>query len=355
MRAASNFATGFLRRVSCVAMFVVSLCAAPAAHAETQIFSLFDFQFEDGSIMPELRIAYETHGALSPARDNAIVLLHDTLADHHAFDASIGPGKLFDTNKYFVIAIDAIGGGESTSPGDGKGQDFPRYTIRDVMAADYALISRGLSLTRVRGIVGRSMGASIGLEWAVHHPEMPRSLVLLAPSARSDANFQVVIDLLTSAVALDPEWAGGRYERNPVEGLRHAGMIYYPWSVSAAYLDAISPATLAQESETTAKDFAAWDANALVLRYAACRGYGIATAFEGDLDAALGRATMPVLLMSSASDRLIDPAAARRLRAKLSHATYAEIPGDLGHRAVAALPGTPEGDFIERAIRGFLK
>jgi homoserine O-acetyltransferase/O-succinyltransferase len=355
MRAVSTFVTGFLRRLGGLAMLAAAAAVSAPAQADTQIFSLNDFQFEDGSIMPELRIAYETQGTLLPARDNAIVLLHDALTDHHAFDAWIGPGKLFDTNRYFVITIDAIGGGESSSPGDGKGQDFPRYTIRDVMTAEYALVTRGLGLARLRAIVGRSMGAFVALEWAIHHPEMPKGLVLLAPAARSDANFQVVIDLLSSTVALDPEWAGGRYERDPVEGLRHAGMIYYPWSVSAAYLDALPPAGLAQESEAVAKDLADWDANALVLRLAACRGHDVSATFDGDFDAALARVTMPVALIASASDRLVDPAAARWLRARLARASYVEIPSDLGHRLIAAVPGTPAGDLVDRAIRSFLK
>ena len=285
MHAGSISAAGFGRWFAGLAMLAVAL-AASAAHADSQVFSLYDFQFEDGTVMPELRIAYETQGTLAPGRDNAIVLLHDTLGDRHGFDDMIGPGKVFDTSKYFVIAADAIGGGESSSPGDGTGQEFPRYTIRDMMAAEYGLVARGLGLTRLRAVVGRSMGAFIGLEWAIHHPEMPKSLVLLAPSPRSDANFQVVIDLMTSVIALDPEWDGGHYERNPVEGLRHAGMTYYPWSVSAAYLDRISSAQLAEESEAAAKRFAAWDANALVLRYAACRGHDVTEPFAGDLDAA---------------------------------------------------------------------
>jgi homoserine O-acetyltransferase len=340
--------------IGALALLTAALSAGTSARAESQAFSLYDFQFEDGSVLPELRIAYETHGALSPARDNAILLLHDIIADHHAFDALIGPGKLYDTDKYFVIAADAIGGGESSSPVDGKGQDFPRYAIRDMMNAEYALVTKGLGLKRVRAVVGRSMGAFVALELAVQHPEMAGSLVLLAPSPRSDANFQVVIDLMISTVALDGEWDGGRYAHNPVEGLRRAGMIYFPWVVSADYLNQISPRQLAQESEMTAQSFAEWDANALVLRYAACRGHDVSAPFAEDMDAALARATMPVLLLPSTSDRLIGLAGARKLRARLPHATYAEIPSDLGHRAIAAPPGSREGEFIGNAIRAFL-
>jgi homoserine O-acetyltransferase len=207
------------------------------ARAEPQIFNVYDFAFEDGSVLPELRVAYETHGKLDGGRDNAILLLHGTSGNRHSFDAMIGPGKTFDTNKNFVITVDAIGGGDSSSPKDGLGQDFPRYTIRDMMAAQHALVTRGLELTTLRAVGGSSMGSFEALEWGVHHPEMVRGLILLVPSPRAEANFQLTVDLMTSVIALDPDWQGGRYTRNPVEGLRLAGMVYYPWTVSAPYLD----------------------------------------------------------------------------------------------------------------------
>jgi homoserine O-acetyltransferase len=343
------------RRLGFALLLAILLGAGVEARADSQIVSLFDFQFEDGTVMPELRIAYDTQGTLSPARDNAIVLLHDALGDRHEFDALIGPGLLFDTNRYFVISADAIGGGESASPADGGGQDFPRYTVRDMAAAEHGLITRIFGLDHVRAIVGRSMGAFIGLEWAVEHPDMAGALVLLGPSPRAHANYQTVIDVLVSAVTLDADWNGGRYERNPVEGLRHAGMAYYPWSVTADHLDRVPATQIAQESEAAAKRFAAWDANSLVWRYAACRGHDVGRAADGNIDAALASVTQPVLLMPSASDRLMSPAGARRLRAALPHATYAEIPGDLGHSALAAPPGSNEAAFIDRTIRGFLK
>jgi len=354
MHPAISVAFGCCRWLGGLAMLVLGLCLPGGLRAETQVFSLYDFPLEDGTVLPELRIAYDIQGTLSPAQDNAIVLLHDTITDRHAFDATIGPGKTFDTGKYYVITADAIGGGESSSPADGTGQDFPRYTIRDMMEAEYALVSRALGLTRLRAVVGRSMGAFIALEWGIRHPDMAQSLVLLAPSPKSEANFQVVVDLMTSAVALDPGWDGGHYTRNPVEGLRHAGMIYYPWAVTAEYLERISSHHLAKEVEATATEFADWDANALVLRYAACRAHDVSAPFAGDMNAALARVAAPVLLLPSASDRLIGLAGAQRLRAGLARATYAEIPSDLGHRAIVALPGTPTGDFIDRAIRNFL-
>jgi homoserine O-acetyltransferase/O-succinyltransferase len=337
-----------------VLVCVLTLGVAAAAHAETQTFLAYDFEFENGDVLPELRVAYETHGHLAPGRDNAILLVHGTSGDRHAFDPAIGPGKTFDTDKYFVIAVDAIGGGESSSPKDGLGQDFPRYTIRDMMAAQHALVTHGLELSTLRAVGGVSMGSFVSLEWGIHHPEMVRSLILLVPSPKVEANFQLTVDLMTSVIALDPQWDGGRYNHNPVEGLRLAGMLYYPWVVSAAYLDRIAPTQMANEIEQSARSFASWDATSLVLRYAASRGHDIAAPFGGDMSAALSQIVAPVLILPCTSDRLLGVDGARRIRDGVKQPTYAEIESDLGHRAARAAPATPEWRFIDRQIRTFL-
>ena len=333
-------------------MVIVGVWVSPGGAAE--LFSLPDFTFEDGSVLPDLHIAYETHGTLSSARDNAILLMPGAINDRHVFDPVIGAGKTFDTNRYFVISVDPLGGGESTSPADGMGQDFPRYTIRDMMEAVQALVTKELGITRLRAVVGMSMGSFVALEWGVHHPGSAASLILLAPSPKADAAFRLTVDMVSGTIALDPEWQGGRYTHNPVEGLRHAGMLFYPWVVSTAHIDGLAPDALARELEAAAGAFAAWDANSLVLRQDAYRRYDVAAPYAGDLPAALSHVAMPALVLASASDRLIDVAGARQLRDGIKQAVYAEIPGDLGHRSVRALPGTAAGVFIDKQIRVFL-
>jgi homoserine O-acetyltransferase len=332
----------------------LAVCAASAAYAETQTFLAYDFEFENGAVLPELRVAYDTYGTLDAGRDNAILLVHSTSGNRHDFDAMIGPGKTFDTDKNFVITVDAIGGGDSSSPKDGLGQDFPRYTIRDMMRAQHALVTRGLELSTLRAVGGVSMGSFVSLEWGIHHPEMVRSLILLAPSPQADANFQLTVDLMTSVIALDPEWEGGRYTHNPVEGLRLAGILYYPWVVSATYVDRLPSKQLAREQEEAARSFANWDANSLVLRYAASRAHDVSAPFGGDMRAALAQITAPTLILPSVSDRLLGLDGARRIRDGIKQASYAEIRSDLGHRAARAVPGAPEGEFIDGQIRVFL-
>jgi len=345
------------RLVAAIAILVLVLglsAIGSAAAAPAQIFTLYDFAFEDGSVLPDLRIAFETQGTLAPTGDNAVLLLPGAVGDRHAFDALIGPGNVFDTDRQFIITLDPLGGGESSSPAEGMGQDFPRYTIRDMMEAEQALVTKRLGIKRLRALVGLSMGSFVALEWGIHHPESVASLILLAPSPKADAGFQLTIDLIGGTIALDPEWQGGRYAHNPVEGLRRAGMLFYPWAVTTPYLEHLAPRDLARDLDAAAKAFAEWDANALVLRFAAYRAHDVAAPFDGDMKAALARVAVPTLLLPSASDRLVDGAGARRIRDGIPYPTYAEIPGELGHRAVRAAPGTAEGNFIARQIRSFL-
>jgi homoserine O-acetyltransferase/O-succinyltransferase len=222
------------------------------------------------------------------------------------------------------------------------------------MTAQHALVTQELELATLRAVGGSSMGSFVSLEWGIHHPEMVRSLILLVPSPKAEPNFQLTVDLMTSVVALDPNWQGGRYAHNPVEGLRLAGMLYYPWVVSAPYLDRLPATQLAKELEESARSFSTWDANSLLLRYAASRAHDISAAFGGDMTDALAQIAVPALILPSASDRLLGLAGARLIRDGINQATYAEIPSDLGHRATRPAPGTPEGDFIDRQIRAFL-
>jgi homoserine O-acetyltransferase/O-succinyltransferase len=332
----------------------LTACVAAGARAEPQTFLIYDFAFENGAVLPELRVAYEVQGKLNAGRDNAILLVHGTSGDRHSLDPLIGPGKTFDTDKNFVVTVDAIGGGDSSSPKDGLGQDFPRYTIRDMMAAQHSLVTRGLELSTLRAVAGSSMGSFVGLEWGIHHPEMVRSLILMVPSPKAEPNFQMTVDLMTSVIALDPEWQGGRYARNPVEGLRLAGMLYYPWVVTASYLGRLPVKRLVKEVEESARSFGNWDANSLVLRYAASRAHDVSAPFGGDMKTALAQIAAPTLILPSATDRLLGLDGARRIRDGVKQASYAEIPSDLGHRAARPVPGSAETSFIDQQIRTFL-
>ncbi len=159
---------------------------------------------------------------------------------------------------------------------------------------------------------------------------------------------------MISVIALDPEWHGGRYTHNPVEGLRLAGMLYYPWVVSASYLDRLPAKTLAKEVDEAPAPLAIgtptrWSCAMPPAARTTSRRLSAATWPQRSR-----RSPRRLSILPSATDRLLGIDGARRIRDGVKSATYAEIPTDLGHRAARPAPGTPETDFIDRQIRAFL-
>ena len=120
-------------------------------------------------------VCYETWGQANQFRTNVILVCHGRGGDRLSLGAYIGPGKAFDTNRYFVVAVDAIGAGLSTTPASsGLGMRFPRYNIRDMVRAQCLALTTGLGLTQIRCVVGPSMGSYMG-------PGVGRQLAALCP------------------------------------------------------------------------------------------------------------------------------------------------------------------------------
>lgn len=169
---------------------------------ETQYADLDGIQLESGLFLGPLTVAYETYGTLSPERDNAVLILHALSGDAHAagvdengrlgwWDAMIGPGKGIDTNKYFVICSNCLGGCKGTTgpcsinPATDRpyGRTFPLITMADMVNVQAMLMER-LSIKKLHNVVGGSMGGMQALQWAVTHPEKVDSAVVIAATAR---------------------------------------------------------------------------------------------------------------------------------------------------------------------------
>lgn len=169
----------------------------------TTQFAEFDgLELESGVYLGPVKVAYETYGELSPARDNAVLVVHALSGDAHAagvdenerlgwWDAMIGPGKGIDTDKYFVICSNCLGGCKGTTgppsinPATGRpyGRDFPLITMGDMVEVQ-AMLARHLGIERLHNVIGGSMGGMQALEWAVRYPDMIRSAIVIAATAR---------------------------------------------------------------------------------------------------------------------------------------------------------------------------
>jgi homoserine O-acetyltransferase len=345
------------RVVAGLLLLLCALHAGPAAAQQEAVYTVPHFQFENGAGMDGMKVGYVTYGQLNAEKSNAVLLVPGTSSGRHWADDYVGAGKMYDTSRYFFIGVDPIGGGTSSQPKDGLGADFPRYTIRDEVRAEYELVTKGLNLDHLLAVSGPSMGSFQGVEWGVTYPGFAHGLVLIVPAARSDNHFRALVDAMVALITLDPAFQGGKYTQNPTEGIRRAGTIYFPWLYSDAYLETLKTPDQYQRGLWAFGDGWAktWDANAILLRYNASRNHDASIPYNGDMSAALGRVRAKVLLLVSMTDRTIPGYLSRELYAGLRDATWAEIPTIRGHLGGAApLPGSAEEAFIAGQIRPFL-
>jgi homoserine O-acetyltransferase len=189
---------------------------------------------ESGDTLPGVRLAYETWGTLAPDRSNAVLICHALTGDSHVtgpagrghptagwWDAMVGPGKALDTDRWFVVAPNVLGGCQGTtgpaSPGpDGLpwGSRFPFVTVRDQVEAEVSLAD-ALGIARWAAVLGGSMGGMRALEWAVSHPSRVAALLVLAAPARSSAEQIAWSSTQLHAIRTDAAWHGGDYHGAP--------------------------------------------------------------------------------------------------------------------------------------------
>lgn len=169
---------------------------------DTQYAEFEGVTLETGFFLGPLTVAYETYGTLSPHRDNAVLIVHALSGDAHVagidgdgrlgwWDAMVGPGKGIDTNKYYVVCSNCLGGCKGTtgppsinpSTGNPYGPSFPRITIGDMVNVQ-AMLVKHLGIERLHSVIGGSMGGMQALEWAVSHPDAIRSGIVIAATAR---------------------------------------------------------------------------------------------------------------------------------------------------------------------------
>ena len=324
---------------------------------EEAVYIIPEFTFESGETLPDMKVGYVTHGQLNEAKDNAILVTHGTSGNRHGYDVFIGPGKAFDTDRYFVIAVDAIGGGTSSSAVDGLGTEFPAYTVRDMVRAQHDLVTRGLGLSELVAVGGASMGAFQGLEWGIHYPDFMKGLLLIVPGAKSDRHVHAIFDAVERAIKLDPKYQGGNYTENPADGIILGGIIYFPWLYTDEHMNTITDdAEWAEAIESFGTGWAEnWDANSLLLRYNASRNFDASEPFGGDMAEALGRVKARALIMPSMTDRTLPTYNARELYRGIDDAVYVEIPSYRGHLACCPTSeDTAEYGFISARIKEFL-
>lgn len=202
---------------------------------------------DSGAKLGPITLAYETLGELNEDKSNAILILHACSGDSHVagyyseddkkpgwWENMVGPGKPVDTNKYFVLCSNILGscmgstGPRSTNPKTGRpyGFDFPMVTIKDMVAAQKHLVDH-LGIKKIMSMLGGSVGGMQVLRWCVDFPEMVKSAIPIATTARHSAQAIAFNEVARQAIMSDPNWQGGNYYdgQGPDHGLAVARMI----------------------------------------------------------------------------------------------------------------------------------
>jgi len=274
-------------------------------------FLLKDFRFVSGESLPELRIHYRTFG--TPRADahgvvhNAVIILHGTGGSGASLVRAEFAGELFaagqplDAAKYFIVLPDGIGHGNSSKPSDGLHARFPHYGYRDMVEAQYRLLTEGLHVSHARLVMGTSMGGMHTWLWGEEHPQFMDALMPLASlptqiSGRNRAWRRVIID----AIRNDPAWQGGEYSSEP-PSLRTA--LEMLWLVSSNPVlrqdEAPTLARADQALDTYVNDqMKSADANDLL--------YAVSASQDYDPGPALEKIEVPLIAVNSADD-LINP------------------------------------------------
>ncbi|MFJ9591868.1 homoserine O-acetyltransferase [Streptomyces virginiae] len=320
-------------------------------------------ELEGGAVLPGMRLAFETWGRLAPDRSNAVLVLHALTGDSHVagtagpghptagwWDALVGPGRALDTDRWFVVAPNVLGGCQgSTGPasagpgGRPWGGSFPRLTQRDQVRAEAGLAD-ALGVGRWALVIGGSMGGMRALEWAVGEPRRVAALLLLACPAAASAEQIAWASAQVHAIRADPHWRGGDYHdagpgRGPHTGLGVARRIAHITYRSPQELEARF-GHLAQDGEQPrlggryrVESYLDHQAAGLVRRFDAASYVTLAEAMNthdigrgrGGTRAALGRVRARTVVAGVDSDRLYPVAQQEEIAAGIPGADRVRI------------------------------
>lgn len=347
--------------------------------------SIGALQLERGGELPTVRVAYETFGTLNADRSNAVLVVHALTGDSHLvgnpgpghptggwWAGIVGPGRAIDTDQWFVVAPNMLGGcqgttGPSSYSPDGRewGSRFPFVTIRDQVAVQVALTD-ALGIDAWAAVIGGSMGGMQALEWAVGYPDRLKRVAILAAPAISNADQIALNSVQLEAIRIDPAFAGGDYYEaadgdGPHQGLalaRRMALLNYrsPSELNdrfeRSWQSGLSPmgggGRYAVESYLDYhgnKFTRRFDANSYIRLVDAMSSHDIGRG-RGGTAAALGRATATALVLGIDSDRLFPVADQEHIAAHLS----GNIDGDVPH--VISSPFGHDGFLIEDRLVG---
>ena len=318
---------------------------------ELQFGSLGDLHLESGNTIHNCRIAYRTFGRLSSDKANAILFPTWFTGTTKALIGLMGPGKLVDTSKFYVIAVDALGDGDSSSPSNSKdqpGMQFPKFTIRDMIESQHRLVTGVLHLNHLYAVMGISMGGMQTFQWVVSYPDFLDKAIPIVGSPQLTSYDLLLWDSELHAIEEDRNWNGGNYQAEPplkaLFDIHNLALTTPAFRVEHT-TRAVFPEYLSGLEKNGPDRF---DVNNWYRQLEAMISHDVAAPWGGAIEKAAGTVKAKLFVIVATQDHMVNPTTALAF-ARTLNAPVLELTGPCGHIATGC-----ESAKLNPAVANFL-
>jgi homoserine O-acetyltransferase len=328
------------------------LLAISAAAQDQKFASLGDFKLQSGEIIKDCRIGYRTYGTLAADKANVVVLPTWASGTTGQLAGNVGAGKLADSTKYYVILVDALANGVSSSPSNSAAQPrmkFPKITIRDMVESQHELLTRILGITHIRAVMGVSMGGMQTFQWLTAYPGFMDKGVPIMGSPRLAPYDMLLWTSQIDAITHNAAWQGGEYLDEP------AALADYEFSsLLLTTPERFNNTTTRQQlleglEKARAAKSGGYDANNKIRQAEAMMSLDVAASFGGNLQDAARTVKAKLLVIVGRQDHVVTPGPAIEF-AKMTGAKLLVLEGDCGHLANGC-----ESEKVVKAAGEFLE
>jgi homoserine O-acetyltransferase len=306
-----------------------------AQEGQQKFANLGDFKLTSGEVIRDCRIGYRTFGQLNADKSNVILFPTWATGTTEQLQGNVGPGRLADSSKYYVILVDALANGVSSSPSNSRQQprmQFPKITIRDMVHSQYQLLTRELGVHHVKAVMGISMGGMQTFQWIVAYPDFMDKAIPIVGSPRLAPYDLVLWKTEIDAIQKDPEWKKGDYTANPAT-LQMAEFWVLIGETPRRYNQETNRTDALKNLEAEARKPAP-DANDHIRQMEAMMSLDVSDVFAGSIEKAAATVKARVLVIVGTYDHVVTPGPAKDF-ARLIDAQVLEFPSDCGHQTPA--------------------
>jgi homoserine O-acetyltransferase/O-succinyltransferase len=330
--------------------------------ADYEIFELGDVVLQSGVTLRRAKLAFKTYGQLNAARDNVIVMPTFYGAQHPEVESMIRADRALDPTRYYIIVPNMFGNGLSSSPSntppplDRAG--FPNVTLYDNVKCQHRLVTQHLGISRIKLVVGFSMGAQQAFHWGALYPDIMETIAPICGSARTSLHNFLFLEGVKAALIADAAFADGWYAEPPVKGLRAFSRVYAGWLFSQDFFREheyrkLGMASVEDSARFLEEYFRRRDANDLLAMLWTWQHADISAnpLYGGNFDKALGAIRARAIVMPCTTDLYFRVRDNEIEVAGMSNAELRPIPSIWGH---AALFNPTDNEFVDAALNELL-